>query len=121
MKLMLDSHVPPAVARGLRAQIAIEVVALRDWQGGDYLDVEDSQILLAAQRAGWTFVTYDQKTIAPLTKEWAEADVPHGGIIFVDNRTIAPRNLGGLIRALIRLIKDLGDVDWENRIAYLRP
>jgi hypothetical protein len=69
---------------------------------------------------GWVLVTYEQKTILPLLKDWGEQSVAHGGIIFVDDRTIAEQDVGGLNRALLDLIELLGDVDWENRGAFLR-
>jgi hypothetical protein len=49
-----------------------------------------------------------------------EQRIAHGGIVFVDDRTIAQQDVGGLIRALLDLIATLGDSDWENRIAFLR-
>jgi predicted nuclease of predicted toxin-antitoxin system len=121
MKFLLDGHVPPAVARGIPAALGVEVVALRDWEGGDFLNAEDEFILQAAYATGWILVTYDRKTIPPVLDEWGEQGTAHGGVIFVDAHTIAQDDVGGLIRALVRLIGELGDVDWENRVVYLRP
>jgi hypothetical protein len=85
------------------------------------LEAEDRDILLQARTEGRVFVTYDQATIMPLTKELAEDETPHSGVIFVDDHTIAQGDVGGIIRGLIKLMNDLGDVGWENRVAYLRP
>ncbi len=121
MKLLLDAHIDPAVARGLAARVAIDVISLRDWHDREYLNADDEPILRAAAAEGRTLVTYDQQTIPDLLSAWGEQGIPHSGVIFVDNRTIAQGDVGGLIRALVDIIDELGDVDWENRIAFLHP
>ena len=120
MRLLLDAHVPPAVAVGLMALVTIEVQALRHWQGGIYLDEGDDTILQAAHAAGWTLVTYDQRTIRPLLKAWSEQGIAHSGVIFVDEHTVAQRDVGGLIGALRHLVEREGDADWENRAYFLK-
>lgn len=118
MKLLLDEHISPAVARGLVGAV-ITAEALRDWQAGAYLEADDDVILSAAHAAGWTLVTYDRRTITLLLKTWAEQGLAHGGVIFVDERTLAQNDIGGQIRALQRLVAQLGDVDWEQRVVFL--
>lgn len=39
---------------------------------------------------------------------WAEKERSHGGVIFVDEKTISPADIGGLVRALISLVDDAG-------------
>jgi hypothetical protein len=51
--------------------------------------------------------------------EWAEAGTSHGGVIFVDQRTLAPNDSGGLIRALVRVWEELGALDWTDRVLFL--
>ncbi len=121
MKFLLDGHVPPAVARGLPSALDVEVVVLRDREGGDFLNADDAAILRAAAVGGWILVTYDRQTIPPILNEWGEQGIAHAGVIFVDDKTFAQDDVGGLIRALVRLIGELGDVDWQNRVAFLRP
>lgn len=121
MKLLLDAHIDPAVARGLSSRVAIDGVALRDWHEREYLNAEDEPILRAATAEGRALVTYDRQTLPDLLNQWAEQGVSHGGVIFVDNHTIAQGDVGGLINALATLFDDLGDVDWENRVAFLHP
>lgn len=72
-----------------------------------------------AHEHGWTLVTYDQATITPLLKNWAEQWITHGGVIFVDNSTIASNDIGGLIRALGQLWNQEKRSDWENVAVYL--
>lgn len=118
MKLLLDEHISPAVARGL-VDAGIAAGPLRDWQAGAYLEAGDDVILSVAHAAGWTLVTYDRRTIAPLLKAWGEQGVAHGGVVFVDERTLAQHDIGGQIRALQKLVAQLGDVDWEQRVVFL--
>ncbi len=61
--------------------------------------LQDSACLRQAARQGLTFVTYDRRTIPPLLKIWAEEERKHGGVIFVDEKTILPSDTGGLVRA----------------------
>ena len=49
------------------------------------------------------------RTIPPLLKAWAEEGRPHGGVIFVDEKTISPADIGGLVWALARLAKEAGN------------
>jgi len=121
VKLLLDEHISPAVARGLSSAGAADfvVAALREWQGGAYLEASDALILQAALTDGWTLVTYDLRAIPLLLKEWGEQGIAHGGVILVDKRSIAQNDIGGLIRALSRLVAALGDARWQNRIVSL--
>jgi predicted nuclease of predicted toxin-antitoxin system len=121
VKLLLDEHISPAVARGLSTSggAASVVAALRDWQSGAYLEASDELILQAAAADGWTFVTYDLRTIPLLLKVWAEQGQAHGGVILIDERSIAQNDIGGLIRALTRLLVASADARWRNRIVYL--
>jgi hypothetical protein len=65
-------------------------------------------------------VTYDRRTIPPLLKAWVEEGRTHGGVIFVDEKTISPADIGGLVGALAALVSDAGSWDWKNRVAFLR-
>lgn len=121
MKLLLDEHVSLSVASALAKRTTYEVASLQSWHGGAFLRASDAEILTASHASGWTLVTYDQRTIPTLLRIWAAQDIPHGGVIFVDDHTIAQNDIGGLIRALLKLLNTDGDLDWENRVDYLRP
>jgi hypothetical protein len=57
------------------------------------------KILPACQEAAeqdLTLVTYDRRTIPPWLKAWAEEGRRHGGVVFVDEKTIPPADIGGL-------------------------
>ena len=54
-----------------------------------------------------------------LLKTWAEEERTHGGVIFVDEKTISPADIGGLVWVLTRLAKETGKWDWTNRAYFL--
>ena len=121
LHLLLDEHISPKVAIGLRRlNRAIVVRYMLEWGSGNYLGQDDSACLQAAASQGLTLVTYDRRTVPPLLKEWAEVGRDHGGVIFVDEKSISPADLGGLVRTLKILGKQTGTWDWTNRICYLR-
>jgi hypothetical protein len=121
LKLLLDEHVSPDVAAGLRHRIpALAIRSMTDWEGGNFLGQEDSVCLQEAFVQGLTLVTYDRRTIPPLLKRWAEEGRSHAGVIFVDEKTISPADIGGLVKALSMLVKQTRAWDWTDRILFLR-
>lgn len=120
LKLLLDEHISPKVAHGLRQRNAIKVYYMNEWEDGRFLGQPDAVCLEAAALQGLTLVTYDCKSIPSLLKAWAEEGRSHAGVIFVDEKTIAPSNIGALVRALAGLFKETGDWDWTNRMCFLR-
>jgi len=120
MRLVLDEHLPLAVALALRRRGA-DVVALRDWQDGVYLGAADDRLLEAAFTDGRVLVTFDCSTIPPLLKQWAEIGRDHAGVVLVDEITLRPSDVGGLVRSLAGLLDERGPENWQDRVAYLRP
>jgi hypothetical protein len=41
-------------------------------------------------------------------------------VIFVDEKTISPADIGGLVRALILLVDEARGMDWTNQVYFLR-
>ena len=123
LRFLLDEHIAPAVARGLSAgRLAPTAIALASWQDGSYLGASDDTVLRAAHTALLTLVTYDRRSIPTLLTQWAEGEIDHGGVIFVDTRTIPPNDIGGLVSALAELWNALNAADWTNRVVFLsRP
>jgi hypothetical protein len=93
---------------------------MAEWENGNFLGQDDAAFLPAAAAQNLTLVTYDRRTIPPLLKSWAEQGRSHGGLIFVDEKSISPADIGGMVRALSTLAKETGTWDWDNRICYLR-
>jgi len=121
LKLLLDEHISPDVADGLRRRNrAKEIRHMVEWEDGYFLGQEDCACLREAAVQKLTLVTYDRRTIPPLLKTWAEEERPHGGVVFVDEKTISPADIGGLVWALTRLARETGNWDWTNRIYFLR-
>ena len=121
LKLLLDEQISPRVASGLRRRGHTPAVrTLAEWEGGSFLGQDDAACLRQAAALSWTLVTYDRRTIPPLLKSWAEAGLTHGGVIFVDEKTILPSGIGGLVHALGALAKQAGALDWTDRVCYLR-
>ncbi|HKD84408.1 MAG TPA: hypothetical protein VKB58_06645 [Terriglobales bacterium] len=121
LKLLLDEHISPEVAKAIqRGSRSLVAHSLVQWKDGSLLGKEDSACLLEAAQQRLTLVTYDRRTIPPLLKVWAEEGRSHGGVIFVDEKTIAPLDIGGLVRALILLAEEAEAMDWTNQAYFLR-
>jgi hypothetical protein len=121
LKLLLDEHVSPDVAHGLRRfRRSLEVRYLVEWEDGRFLGQDDHAYMQEAASQALTLVTYDRRTIPTLLKTWAEEGRTHGGVIFVDEKTISPADIGGLVWALTGLARETGNWDWTNRICFLR-
>jgi hypothetical protein len=121
LRLLLDEHIAPAVAKGVqRRNRALMIHTMVQWEGGDFLGRDDYVCLLEAAKQRLTLVTYERRTIPPLLKLWAEEGRSHGGVIFVDEKTIAPSDIGGLVRALTSLIAETRETDWTDQVYFLR-
>ena len=98
LKLLLDEHISPTVVDGLRRRNRPLVVScMVEWEEGEFLGQQDTACLQQAAAQGLTLVTYDRRTIPPLLKAWVEEERKHGGVIFVDEKTISPSDTGGLV------------------------
>ncbi|HXW91138.1 MAG TPA: hypothetical protein VEK33_11380 [Terriglobales bacterium] len=121
LKLLLDEHISPDVAEGLyRRNRALVVRYIAEWERGDFLGQGDSACMQEAAKQGLTLVTYDRRTIPVLLKAWAEEERDHGGVVFVDEKTISPADIGGLVWALNQLSKKTRRWEWTNRVYFLR-
>ena len=121
LKLLLDEHISPDVANGVQRQNrSLVIYSMVQWEGGNFLGKEDPVCLLEAAKQRLTLVTYDRRTIPLFLKLWAEEERSHGGVIFVDEKTISPADIGGLVRALISLADETGGMDWTNEVYFLR-
>ena len=121
LKLLLDEHVSPDVADGLiRHNRSMTVHSMAEWENGAFLGQDDSVCLQHAASQSLTLVTYDRRTVPRLLKAWADIGRAHGGVVFVDEKTISPADIGGLVRALTDLYRETRKWDWTNRVCFLR-
>lgn len=121
MKLITDAHISPKVAAQLQKRIPeLDAVALQVWRGGKCLAWEDGEILAAAAEEGRTIVTYDQRTMWVELVARLDAGLAHSGVVFVDDRSIAPSSIGGLVKALGQLWTKHGRESWTNRTVFLK-
>jgi hypothetical protein len=121
LKLLPDEHISPEVAKGVRRRNAqIKIHAMLEWDNGSLIGQDDAAGLRAAAAHGLTLVTYDCRTIPPLIKSWAEEGRSHAGVIFIDEKTISPADVGALVRALVEFHRLARRWDWTNRVCFLR-
>lgn len=118
IRLLLDVHIGRHVARALR-QRGFDVVALAEWHRGSYLGTLDDEMLRAAAHEGRTLVTYDVHTIPALLRTLAGAGVQHAGVIFVSRRTIKSDNIGALVAALERFLRQCAEDDLHDQSYFL--
>lgn len=121
LRLLLDEHISRKVASGLRKVHGNLIVhALAEWKGGELLGLNDASCLREADTHGFTFVTYDRRTIPPLLKAWAEEGRSHAGVIFVDEKSIPPSEIGMLVRSLLVLWDQTREWNWTDRVCFLQ-
>jgi hypothetical protein len=121
LHFLTDEHISPVVAeQALIKCPGIKITAFRSWREGYFLGTRDIVFLPEATRDGLTLVSYDQRTIPVILKGWAEAGFDHAGVVFVDEKSLAPQDFGGLIRALCYLWKSERGAEWTNRVVFLQ-
>lgn len=82
--------------------------------------LEDSEQLEAAVRQGRVLVTYNLRDFIPLSRQWAEAGKNHMGIVLVHFRTVAPGDIGELVRHLSALLEAYPEDDaLKDRVIFL--
>jgi hypothetical protein len=120
LSLLLDQQISPEVAVQVHARRPeISITSVYDWMNGAFVGQAGHLLLRAASDDYLSLVTYDRKTIPPLLAEWEALGVAHGGVVFIDNKTIAFHDFGRLVRALIYYWDLQSDGDWTDRIGFL--
>ena len=96
----------------------LDIITLRDWQGGQYLHESDARLLALAWTDRATLVTYDVNTFPLTVKERLEAVLSHSGMIYVSVH-YRQNDVGGISRGLVKLWRAEKHLDWTNRIRFL--
>src|SRR5690349_15907453 len=86
------------------------------WSGGSL----GSDDVTEARRQDLTPVTYDWRRIPSLIKTWAEEGRNYSGVILIDDNTIFLADIRGLVLALSRLYRTLGQERWTDRVCFLQ-
>ena len=122
LSFLLDENISPIVATEIsKKRSEIPINSLFHWQEGKLLGHGDELILVAANQANLTLVTYDLRTSPPVLVEWGAAEISHAGVIFIDDLSIPSNNFGQIMRSLIWLWDNYSQDDWQNRLVFLQP
>ncbi|HEX3391443.1 MAG TPA: DUF5615 family PIN-like protein [Solirubrobacteraceae bacterium] len=115
MKILLDEHMPRAIAEQLRARSydAIAVTERSDLRG-----LSDPDLFERAQDMGRAIVTYNVDDFLDLDREFRAADRAHAGVILVSSRRFPRKSVGPLARALGDFLA--GNVPYPSFIHWLR-
>lgn len=121
MKLILDEHLSPAIARALRDR-GHDVTAIGDDTGRK--GTSDIGVLQEAVRDGRVLVAEDVADFRPLVARLAQAGDSHPGIIIVSRQALmrAGRTIGPLVQALeTELLRHPGEHDLTDQVTWLTP
>ena len=121
LTLLLDEHISPIVAeQALLKNPKARILSIHHWHGGEFLSVSDELILEVASQEGITLVTFDQSTILPILKRWGEEGRSHGGVFFIDEKSIAQNDYGTLVRAMLKVWEQMANTSCENGVLFLQ-
>lgn len=105
MRLLLDEHYSPAVARELRERgyDSVAVAGEADLRGAS-----DALLFSWAQENRRVIVTQDVRDFGAIAQEAALAETDHYGIVFTSPRVFPPaaRGIGRLVAALAALLDE---------------
>lgn len=121
MKILLDEHLPKAVAATLaRLLTGTEAQHIADWQHGRWLAEEDPVLLEGLWQDRRTLASYDRATLPRHLAERIADGKDHAGVIFVDQERFPATRIGDMARALAKLLASYpAPSDWINRIVIL--
>lgn len=120
MRLLLDEHLPPAVADRLN-DLGHDVVVVA--RRSDLRSAPDSVVLAAAIGEDRVLVTADLGDFTALAGRLAVTGERHAGIVLVAPRTFPTTRtgIGRLVRAIDALAAQTGDSGMRDRVVWLRP
>ena len=121
MKILLDEHLPRAVAVTLRRLHAgTDAQHIAEWQNGGWLGEEDPVLLEGLWEDRRVLASYDRATLPGHLAERIADGKDHAGIIFVDQERFPAPRIGAMARALVKLLAAFPtEADWVNRVITL--
>jgi hypothetical protein len=121
LSFLLDENLSHEIAHQLnKKRPDLPIVSVHHWREGLYLHASDREIILAASAEGKTLVTYDLATIPLLLIQLQEEGHSHGGVILINQRTIASHDYGQIMNALIDLWEKERDWNWTDQVVFLQ-
>lgn len=119
LRFWLDSHLSPALARGLRER-GYDVVALQE-EPRSLRGLPDDLLLAEAARQGRAIVTYNARDFAPLHRAFLAGGRSHAGIVLISSQAIRQDDIGGQLRALAAFLDEhAGETDIRDRLVWIR-
>ena len=113
LRLLLDEHFSPEIARQLRSR-GHDVVAARE--RGELHGLSDRELLAVANAEHRVILTENVADFVELHGQSVLTGEPHGGIVFTSPRGYprTGRAIGKLIRALDALLADAPDITGQT-------
>lgn len=120
MKLLLDEHFSPEIARQLRAR-GRDVIAARERP--ELHGLSDRELLIHAAADRRVLVTENVADFVALHREFVASEDRHAGLVFTSPRQFprTRRAIGRLVRALAALLVDrFGHDELADQVWWLR-
>ena len=109
VKLLLDSHVPSAVATTLRRlRRGLDVQHVSVWQDGAYTNAPDDLLLEACCQDGRALVSKDRATLPGWIALRVAEGKEHGGVLLYDLERFKAHQVGALAKAIVAALDQTG-------------
>jgi predicted nuclease of predicted toxin-antitoxin system len=105
LKLLLDEHFPPDIAKRLR-QRGHDVVAV--CERPDLISAEDEALLALSTTEQRALLTNNVRDFVPIATRWGGEGRSHHGLLLVSDRTLrrSRNTIGAYVRAIHRLLRE---------------
>lgn len=118
--ILTDEQIAPEISTTAQKRCpGIRITTIFDCMEGHFVGAPDEEILREASRQSMTLLTFDLRTFPPVLRRWGEEGVDHGGVIFVDHKSFAQNDMGGISQSLCQLHHLHGNTNWKNRCFFL--
>jgi hypothetical protein len=118
VRLLLDEHLPSALARALRS-VGHDAVTLAEWFDGDLRSEPDRGVLTAAFLDGRLLISGDVHTIPDTLRTLIDEGKHHAGVILVSSRSIRHDDVRTLLSSLQDLFSRQPEREWQDQFTFL--